>query len=315
MNIIRARILGYCMGVRRAADIAWRSLGTTGNDGNDNTVREPRARVFTMGPLIHNPQVLEDLARRGVEILDEARLPPDFAGGTVIIRAHGITPALEETLRARGARIADATCPRVKASQMKARALSEAGYTVFLAGEKRHGEIIGIAGYAPRCIVVGGAAEAEAAAHALKAAAAPAAAHHAEIKTALLAQTTLSPEEFSAIGAAIKKYFPETEVVHTICGATRERQDALRELCAQVDAVLVVGGRGSANTRRLLALAESAGRRAWLVEGPGEIPGEIAACGAVGLSAGASTPEDVIDAVEAALRAFAPGFVKKAPVR
>jgi 4-hydroxy-3-methylbut-2-enyl diphosphate reductase len=125
----------------------------------------------------------------------------------------------------------------------------------------------------------------------------------APAKTALLSQTTFSPEEFHAITEAVKKYFPHTEIVDTICRATQERQESLRELCARTDAVLVIGGRGSANTRRLLALAGALGKKAWLVENAGEIPPEIALYQTAGISAGASTPGAVIDAVEAALAA------------
>jgi 4-hydroxy-3-methylbut-2-enyl diphosphate reductase len=280
------------MGVRRAAELAWAQV--TASSG---------ARVYTMGPLIHNPQVLADFERRGCRILGGHELSPDtegaaagpLEGATVIIRAHGITPALEAELVRRGAVLVDATCPHVKASQMKAKALSEDGYTVFLAGEKQHGEITGIMGYAPACIVVANREEAEAAAMRARAPGAQA---------ALIAQTTLSPEEYRSIGEGIAKYIPHIKIINTICGATKERQDSLRELCAQVEAVVVAGGRTSANTRRLEAIAEACGKPAWLVEGPADLPPELAAYSVVGLHAGASTPEEVIDAVGAALLAL-----------
>jgi 4-hydroxy-3-methylbut-2-enyl diphosphate reductase len=281
--------MGYCMGVRRAVDMAYKSAASS-------------RRVYTMGPLIHNPQVLEDLQRKGVETLEEDSIPRDLSGSTVIIRAHGITPALEAKLVRGGALIVDATCPKVKANQMKARSLAEEGYVIFLAGEERHGEIAGIRGYvsAPgRCVVVGSREEAAAAAEKFPGEGPPP-------KTALLGQTTISEALYCSIGAELRKIFPELKIIDTICAATRDRQEALRELRGQVDAVIVAGGRASANTRHLLGIArspvgDSPVKPAWLVESAGELPPEIGAYDTVGLSAGASTPDEVIEGIEAAL--------------
>jgi 4-hydroxy-3-methylbut-2-enyl diphosphate reductase len=279
------------MGVRRAVALALAQSGSG-------------ATVYTMGPLIHTPRVLEDLRARGIRILDEQKLPQRLDGAVVIIRAHGVTPALEARLTGRGAVIVDATCPRVRSSQLKARALVTAGYRLFLAGEARHGEIVGIQGYAAEggrgtdaavALVASSAEEAAAAAERLFARM-PAA------KTALIAQTTITEAEFRAIAGAIQRFFPSLELVDTICNATRDRQNALRELCAQAEAVVIAGGRDSANTRRLLAIARGEGRPSWLVEGAGELPEELASFRTVGLSAGASTPDAVITEIEAALR-------------
>jgi 4-hydroxy-3-methylbut-2-enyl diphosphate reductase len=189
----------------------------------------------------------------------------------------------------------DATCPRVKASQIKARALSEGGYTIFLAGERDHGELVGIRGYVTGdCFVVAGPAEAAAAAGEL-------ARRKPRAKTALLGQTTISPGEYAGIGEAIRPFFPDLEIVDSICAATGDRQEALRELCGQVDAVLVAGGRESANTRRLLAIAGASGKKAWLVENAAEIPPGAAAFPVIGLSAGASTPDETVDEIERVL--------------
>jgi 4-hydroxy-3-methylbut-2-enyl diphosphate reductase len=277
--LYKARVLGYCMGVRRAVEMAYREAG-----------KGPE--VYTLGPLIHNPQVLEDLRRQGVKTL-EGEFPPDLRDAVVIIRAHGVSPALEAELRSRCARILDATCPRVKASQLKARSLSGAGYRVFIAGEKDHGEVAGIRGYAPGSLVVADPQEAEAAALKVQA-------ETPAVKAALIGQTTISPEEYAAIGAAIKRHL-DLELVDTICGATRERQEALRELCAGVEAVVIAGGRGSSNTRRLLEIARSLGKPCWLVESARDLPAETAAFKTLGLSAGASTPDTVIKEIEAAL--------------
>jgi 4-hydroxy-3-methylbut-2-enyl diphosphate reductase len=316
MKVLRAKVLGFCMGVHRAVELA-----------EGEVSRSPEQRCLTIGPLIHNPQVLRSLEERGVGVLDEQNIPEHLKDAAVIIRAHGVSPAVERKLAGRGARIVDATCPKVKASQLKARAFAAAVRRIFLAGEAGHGEIIGIRGYiesvrtvtgcagkpdimaaagaegpaadgvrgaAPFCVVAGNAAEAEAAAEKLYR-------EEPAAKTALIGQTTISPEEYRAIAAGIQKFFPDLEIAGTICGATRDRQEALRELCGQVEAVIVAGGKESSNTRRLLAIAQARGKPCWLVEGPEDIPREIAAYETVGLCAGASTPGEVIDAIEKAL--------------
>jgi 4-hydroxy-3-methylbut-2-enyl diphosphate reductase len=269
-------------------------------------VREAAGRqVYTLGPLIHNPRVLEDLRREGVEVLED--IPPESEKAVVIIRAHGAPVQIEKKLERLGALVVDATCPKVKASQLKAKALSEQGFCIFLAGEERHGDIVGIKGYVedgPRTeaslSLVGNSAEAEAAARELID-------RDREAKTVLIGQTTISPAEYKAIGEGIKKYFPSLKIIDTICGATMERQDSLRELCARVGGVIIAGGRQSSNTRRLLDIARGLGKSALLVEGAGEISSgsdicaDIRSWGAVGLCAGASTPDQVVDEIEAAL--------------
>jgi 4-hydroxy-3-methylbut-2-enyl diphosphate reductase len=273
------------MGVRRAVDIAAAAVKEAAESG---------FRVYTLGPLIHNPQVLENLKAQGVEIIDEGAPPPDLHGSKVIIRAHGIPPSIEAELSRLGAKVVDATCPRVKASQMKAKVFSEKGCCVFLAGEVNHGEVAGIQGYAPECVIAGNAREAEwAAAELFK--------KDPLRRTALIGQTTITPEEYEAIAGGIKKHFPHVEVIDSICWAVRDRQESLRELCALVEGVIIAGGRKSANTRRLLDTALGLGKKAWLAETPGDIPPEAAACKTMGLAAGASTPDGIIDAIEAEL--------------
>jgi 4-hydroxy-3-methylbut-2-enyl diphosphate reductase len=271
------------MGVRRAVETA-------------RTELENGRPVYSLGPLIHNPQALAPLEKLGLVVLEETARPP--AGASVIVRAHGIGPAVRKALQGR---IADATCPRVNSSQNTARLLVRRGSRVFFAGERNHAETRGIAGYVEAegglCIIVGNATEAEKAAAAL---------FHSEpgAKTALIAQTTFSADEFVLTASAIRFFFPGLEVKDTICGATRERQDALRELCAVVDAVLVAGGKGSANTRRLLDIARSLGRPAWLAESRADaavLAGKLHRFRTLGLCAGASTPDGVIDEIEAEL--------------
>jgi 4-hydroxy-3-methylbut-2-enyl diphosphate reductase len=252
------------------------------------------APVFTVGQLIHNPQGIEALAKRGVTVLDEQALPDDFSATTFVIRAHGITPSREAELRAYGAKVIDATCPIVKKNQLYVRALFEDGFRIFLAGERQHAEITGILGYAP-CTVVENGEEAKAAAETLYS-------KEPDATTALVGQTTISTDEYLAIGSAIQALFPALQIVDTICSSTQRRQAALQKLCTEVDAVIIAGGRASANTRRLFSIAARSGKPAWLIESAAEIPAELAAYPRIGLSAGASTPDEIIDEIEIAVQ-------------
>jgi 4-hydroxy-3-methylbut-2-enyl diphosphate reductase len=289
------------MGVRRAIELAY------------HQAENPAGKVYTLGPLIHNPQALEDLKQRGIEILDENKLPENLSGAVVIIRAHGISPQTEAELRERGAVVVDATCPKVKASQLKAASLAKAGYRLFLAGEETHAEIAGIRGYAQdgwldrnetngskQFLQVVNSAE-EAQTSAAKLFAEDGALKNSAPKTALIAQTTISDEEYHAIGMVITRYFPTLEIIQTICAATKERQDSLRELLGKVDAVVITGGKDSANTRRLLAIAQASGKPCAIVETVKDIPPDFYCFETVGLAAGASTPDTVIDAIERGL--------------
>jgi 4-hydroxy-3-methylbut-2-enyl diphosphate reductase len=280
LRIIRADIMGYCMGVRRAVEAAEQAL-------LDNPVRP----VYTYGPLIHNPSALERLSRSGVVIIGTGNtpIPEDFAGASVVIRAHGIPPAERAELEKRHAHIVDATCPRVLSSQKRARDWFQKGYTVILAGDLDHGEITGIAGYAPGCIVL----ESRDAAERLE--------HYPE-KAVLISQTTIKQSEYDAIAEVLSRKIPELAVFNTICPATLERQNALEALAGQVDGILVIGGKNSANTQRLYNTACGICEKAWHIERPEEIPGEAFSLSRIGITAGASTPDEVIDAVEQALQ-------------
>jgi len=285
------------MGVRRAVEMAESSIANSGTSGGSR-------RVYTSGPLIHNPSILAHLSDHGIGILNEGELPSPSEDATVIIRAHGIAPEKEALLTQNGAHIEDATCPYVKRSQRRAHAFAKAGCRIFLAGEANHAEIIGIRGYIesavesaglPSCYIVGTSCEAKKAAKELLD-------NAGEVKTALIGQTTISPSEYQAIGQALQSFFPKIEIADTICNATTERQDALRELCTEVEAVIIVGGKESSNTRRLLSLAEGFGKPAWLVQTADELPPEIGKYETVGISAGASTPDSIIAGIEQALR-------------
>lgn len=275
------------MGVRRAVELASEQARAGGP-------------VYTLGPLVHSSRALASLENLGVKAVDD--IPQNPENCTIVIRAHGISPAIEKKLRESGCRVVDATCPKVKAIQLKAQELSRAGYSLFLAGDEKHAEIAGILGYAedgfcsggiqsPFCVTAASVWEAEKAAIGLSEI-------NKDAKTALLGQTTICAEDYLAIGEAVKKYFPNLEIVQTICDATAGRQQALRELLEQVDSVVIAGGQKSANACRLLAIAKESGKPCVLVESASEIPTVFHRYETVGLCAGASTPDSLIDEIE-----------------
>ena len=280
------------MGVRRAVELAASQAEAAGHG------------VYTLGPLIHNPKVLEELEKKGIkpapkDLIAASSTKQDLKDYSLIIRAHGIDPQIKNNLQNRGARLIDATCPNVKKSQQKAKALALEGYNLFLAGDAHHGEIAGILGYCRRAgggfyHVVSNPDEAKIAAERLFET-------EKDTKTAIIGQTTILKEEYYAIASAIKNYFPKLEVIETICCATTDRQQALRDMLPEVDAVLIIGGKESANTQRLLVITQESGKPCVLIENADEIPSSFFTYETIGLSAGASTPDSVIDEIETLL--------------
>lgn len=276
MNVVLADVLGYCMGVRRAMDSA-----------HDSLEKNTGKAVYSLGPLIHNQTALDSLEEKGLKVLMESDIDGIEKESVVIVRAHGIPPVTMHRLEARGCTVVNATCPRVLASQKNAAKYAGLGCTVILAGDKNHGEVAGIAGFAgSKFILVENRTDAEKI---------PDFADDAE--AVLLSQTTFSLEEFEQIKAVLSAKIKKLKVFNTICPATRERQEALHRLCPNADGILVVGGKNSANTKRLLQIAEENCRRAALIETSAEIPEDFFKMNTVGITAGASTPDDVIEDV------------------
>lgn len=286
MLILRAATLGMCMGVRRADRIARETAARA---------RAMGVRAFTFGPLIHNPQAIAELEALGIHVLDpepleRGDLMPELQGALVVIRAHGASLDAIESLHRQGAEVIDATCPRVLASQKLARRYEERGWQVVLVGDRRHGEMQGILGHTAHAIVVDSVPEAETLARSL-----------ADRSCALIAQTTIREEEYAAVIETFRRHCQMVAAEQTICPATSERQQALLDLCRRVDAILVVGGRNSANTRRLFATARDQGMPSWHIETADEVVPEMVGFERIGITAGASTPDSIVEDVESRL--------------
>ena len=281
LTIVVAGSAGYCYGVERARKMTAEAPG-----------RYPEP-ISTLGPIIHNPAVVEQLAGQGVKAVESLA---DVPGGTVVVRTHGVPPEVVEEAQRRGLTVVDATCPFVTVAQKKASALSAAGYLVLILGEKDHPEVAGITACAgAEAVVVED----------------PAALDLAELRgkrVGVVVQTTQSGERLAQLVQALVPVARETLVYNTICEATEQRQEAAREVASQVDVVLVVGGRNSANTRRLAALCKEIQPRTHHVERAAEIrPAWFERAARVGITAGASTPDEEIDAVVAEVRLIAAG--------
>lgn len=300
MEIIRADCMGFCAGVRRAVMTANKALG-----------ENKSGRVYTFGPLIHNPVALKEFEKRGLGILQTENIASLKKEDTVVVRAHGVSPDIYEALKKTGALILDGTCPIVQTNQKKCADFAGKGYVIFFTGDKNHGEVEGIEGAARQSaslnsvplnfFLIKSKEEAEALAEKISA---EKDFCSREQKVVLMSQTTFSIKVFEQISICLKEKFPSLEVVKSICPATFERQSSLDKLCKTVEGILVIGGKNSANTTRLYKKALSLGVKAAHIETPDEIPADFFELEKIGLTAGASTPDDVIDEVENILRRY-----------
>jgi len=258
------------MGVRRAVDIAF------------DKSSQKETSTFTYGPLIHNPHVLDLLQQKGVTILDSV---PDSGTGTVIIRAHGVPPETKQTLEASGFDVVDATCPKVIRVQVIIKKHAEKGYAVIIAGEKNHPEVIGLYGHTgEKGFIINSLDEFE---------------DLPEFdKAIIVAQTTQNTTFFRDLTDHSEKKYPHYKIYNTICDSTERRQKEIKEISESVDAVVVVGGKESGNTRRLAEIARQGGRKTIHIEDNTDL--DVAAlreCETVAITAGASTPNWIISQV------------------
>ncbi len=278
MKIKLARTSGFCYGVRRAVNLTFDEAFHCDN-------------LYTLGELIHNPQVLEILKIRGVNIAKKVADIP--AGASVVIRSHGVTPAVKARLRARGFNIIDATCPKVARVQQLAERASGKDRHVIIFGDRDHSEVQGIAAHAGKKASV---------INNLKGLRRALTRIGKKQKITLLAQTTQNLAVWEKLKAELCRIRTDTEVYETICGATDERQKEVKKLAGQVEAMVVVGGRGSGNTRRLAEVAREQGIPAFHIETEAELPRkELRRFSMVGVAAGASTPSWMIRRVLHAL--------------
>jgi len=279
MRIKIARKAGFCMGVRRAVNLVLRAIG------------KGIKPIYTYGPLIHNPQTLQLLEKLGVKVIKD----PDenVPSGSCVIRAHGVPPQ-EKTRLMKRHQVIDGTCPRVLKVQALARRAIREGKAVVIVGDKNHAEVKGILGYCEgKGYVISDVEEVKSLPE-----------HKSWM---VLSQTTQDPLVFNKVAEAVKARFSEVEVINTICNATHIRQAEVRRLSRICDAIVVIGGRFSANTQRLAQIAKQEGAKTIFVESPEDLDvKELEGISSIGVTAGASTPNWLINEVVDKLKSTFP---------
>lgn len=279
MHVVVAKTAGFCMGVRKAMDSVLDAANKGGNNG----------RVYTEGPLIHNPQVLDMLEKKGINTLKNES---NIAESTVVIRAHGITPERRRELEKSGANICDATCPRVMRVQKIIDKHSNEGYSTIIIGDEGHAEVIGLLGYAGGNGYVISSPDDVPGLPDLD-------------KVCIVSQTTQDLDIFDVTVDKLKQRYNDLEVFNTICSSTSKRQEEVIDLCRTVDALIIVGGKNSANTNRLAKISTNKGTPTFLIETVEELDLEkFANFNSIGVTAGASTPNWLIQKVVGKVQAF-----------
>ncbi|MGB9779382.1 4-hydroxy-3-methylbut-2-enyl diphosphate reductase [Caldanaerobacter sp.] len=274
MKILIAEHAGFCFGVKRAIEIAYEELG-----------KGKKTKLYTLGEIIHNPQVVKDLAKRGVEVLEEKDLYKLSKGDRLIIRSHGISKKLYNFLEQKGVEVIDVTCPFVKKVQNIVEEYYKKGYDIVIVGDKNHPEVIGVNGWCDdKAYIVNSVEEAE----------------NLPFFERLCAvsQTTLIEKHWEEILQVLRRKAKEFVYFNTICDATQKRQEAADALSKKVDVMFVIGGKHSSNTQKLRKICEKNCKNTYHIESADEIMEEmIKEHEVIGITAGASTPDYVIDEV------------------
>jgi 4-hydroxy-3-methylbut-2-enyl diphosphate reductase len=274
MEIITAKTAGFCFGVKRAIDIAFQ------------IAREKRKGIYTLGPIIHNPQVVDKLKEKGIIPIENIKAKKDIRA--LIIRTHGIPLKLSKDISSKGYEIIDATCPFVKKAQYYAKLLSEEGYQVIILGEKNHPEVKSLMSYViDNAIVIDGKTSLP----------------KLRSRVGIVVQTTQPLDALKKVLSEAIIHAKEIKVYNTICNSTALRLKETENMANKVDVMFVVGGKNSANTTQLTKLCKSLSVPTYHIETSSEIRKEwIEKARKIGITAGASTPKWIIKEVEKRIR-------------
>ena len=273
MRIVFAKEIGFCFGVKRALKMV------------EDNISELKKPVRMYGSLVHNEEVVKKLEREGIKVVSDIK---GIREGTLIITAHGVSPAVKNRLlKKRELSLLDTTCPLVVRAQKAAASLTREGRKVLILGDSNHQEVLGIKGAAGKKAIIFSSKEELLRIKPEK-----------DRKYGLVAQTTQSFEKFKEIEEIVKIKFPQVRVVNTICPTTFERQKEIRKLAKETDAVLVIGSTTSANTKRLYQISIEINHRTFFVRTAGDLKRKwFEGIESVGIGAGASTPDWIIDEV------------------
>ena len=278
MEVIRAKTAGFCFGVKRAVDTVYEQLEKT----SESTT------IYTYGPIIHNEEVVKDMKQKGVIVLQSEAELDALTEGTVIIRSHGVEKAIYDKLNAKGIKIVDATCPFVKKIHNIVQKESTNGNYIIIVGNPQHPEVEGIRGWAGIKAVVVQTKE--------------------DIdkliipeneKVCVVSQTTFNYNKFKELVEIILKKSYDVSVLNTICNATKERQTEAQHIAEEVDAMIVIGDKHSSNTQKLFEICKNACKDTYYIQTLDDLDmNQLGSVETVGITAGASTPNNIIEEVQ-----------------
>ena len=276
MKVIKAKTAGFCFGVKRAVDTVYEQADTCGGP------------IYTYGPIIHNEEVVKDLESRGVSVIRSEEELEGITEGTVIIRSHGVEKRICDKLRGKGLRIVDATCPFVKKIHNIVEKESAEGKYILIIGNPDHPEVIGIRGWAGSNVsVIQNADDIEKVDFSKNK------------KICVVSQTTFNYNKFQDLVEIIKKKSYDISVLNTICNATKARQTEARSIAESVDAMIVIGDKHSSNTQKLYEICRNACNNTYYIQTLDDLDlNQLGSVETVGITAGASTPNNIIEEVQ-----------------
>ena len=275
MEITVAKSAGFCFGVQRAVDSVYKEL------------KENSGKIYTFGPIIHNEQVVEDLNKRGIEVIDTVEQLKEIKEGTVVIRSHGVAKEIYDILEQQKLKMVDATCPFVKKIHNIVLDESNNGKTIIIIGNDNHPEVEGIKGWVNGEVIVINKEEQ------IEKLSLP-----EQTKACIVSQTTFNHNKFKYLVEIIRKKGYDITVVNTICNATHVRQVEARKISSKVDGMIVIGGKNSSNTQKLYDICRNECENTFYVQTVKDLNlHELKSLKSIGITAGASTPKNIIEEV------------------
>lgn len=275
MEITVAKSAGFCFGVQRAVDSVYKEL------------EENSGKIYTFGPIIHNEQVVEDLNKKGIEIIDTVEQLKEIKEGTVVIRSHGVAKEIYDILEQQKLKMVDATCPFVKKIHNIVLDESNNGKTIIIIGNDNHPEVEGIKGWVNGEVIVINKEEQ------IEKLSLP-----EQTKACIVSQTTFNHNKFKYLVEIIRKKGYDITVVNTICNATHVRQVEARKISSKVDGMIVIGGKNSSNTQKLYDICRNECENTFYVQTVKDLNlHELKSLKSIGITAGASTPKNIIEEV------------------
>ena len=278
MKINIAKSAGFCFGVKRAVDTVYKESS--------------KKNVYTFGPIIHNDEVVADLERQGVHVINDSEDFKSLSEGTIIIRSHGVSKAIYDEILNAGLDLVDATCPFVRKIHKIVERESGDGRVIIIIGNNHHPEVEGIMGWChTHPIVIENREQAEGIEL------------DADTKISIVSQTTFNYNKFQDLVEKISKTYYDILVLNTICNATQERQVEARRIASEVDAMIVIGGKHSSNTQKLYEICQKECKNTYFIQSLGDFNPEcVNSVRSVGITAGASTPNQIIEEVHTNVR-------------